>query len=297
MKTKKCSLILLVIVLIGIMTFVGGPSPAQAAADTPAKTLTIGTLLQLSDWYSVVDAGEQGDCKIVAQIINDRGGLTIKGQKYNIELAIEDGKSSLDGNTAAANKLVLDDKVKFVIGPSAFFSAASSPIFEAAKVIHVSGYCTLQPGELGPTTPYGFLGFDTAIPQQYIALKALKNEYPNVKNIVLVTFDDGSLKYLAPRLKKMVADMGFNLIGDVVSFAQEMQDYSPIAAKLNAIAKADAYVIVIATPPMQVGIMKGVRTLGNQKPITATMPGPDVLAMGGQIAANNVLAICTLSPE
>ena len=95
-------------------------------------------------------------------------------------LVVEDGKSTLDGNTAAATKLVLDEKVQFVIGPGAFFNVATSPILEQAKVLHVACYNGLQPGEMGPNTPYEFLGMDP-INQQSAALKALKQYYPNVK--------------------------------------------------------------------------------------------------------------------
>ena len=72
---------------------------AQSKAGQP-KTLKIGYLLCLTDWFSVFDATEELNQKTVAQIVNERGGITIKGQRYNIELVGEDGKSTLDGITA-----------------------------------------------------------------------------------------------------------------------------------------------------------------------------------------------------
>ena len=127
MTVKKYLLLSISIFLIGITVSGIGFFPTTAAAAGPTKTLPIGLILQISDWYSVIDANELGDCQIVVQMINERGGIKVKGESYKVELLVEDGKSSLDGNIAAANRLVLNSKVKFVIGPNGFFSAASSP--------------------------------------------------------------------------------------------------------------------------------------------------------------------------
>ena len=279
------------IVLIAITAWGAGFFPTTAAAAAPSKTLPIGLLLQISDWYSVIDTNERGDAEIVAQMINERGGITVKGEKYKVELLLEDGKSSLDGNIAAANRLVLNSKVKFVIGPNGFFSAASSPVFESAKVIHVSGYSSMQPGEMDATTPYGFLGHNNPLAQQSILLKALKKEYPNAKNLVYATMEDGSLKYWMPGVKKMIADMGLNLLAEPIEYPQDMQDFSPIAAKMNAITKADVYSFVMQTPPQSAAIIKGVRTLGNQKPFVFNSMSKDILAIAGPMAATNI--VCT----
>ena len=114
-------------------------------------------------------------------MVNDRGGLTIKGQKYNIEVVMEDAKSSMDGYTAAATKLVLDDKVKFVVGPNYFFALASTPILEAVPLLHVSGWNTMQPGEMDANAPYAFLGYDNPLTCLTAGAKALRKEFPKVK--------------------------------------------------------------------------------------------------------------------
>ena len=52
-----------------------------------------------------------------AEWINDKGGLTVNGEKYLVKPVAEDIKMSPDGTTAAANKLVFEDKVSYIIGP------------------------------------------------------------------------------------------------------------------------------------------------------------------------------------
>ena len=164
----------------------GATTTVSAAAAT--GTLKVGAVLSLTDWYSVVDAADKVDLEYVAKMINDDGGIKVKGTGYNVELVIEDGKSSLDGNSAAATKLVLDDKLQFVVGPGAFFNEATTPIFEQNKVLHVANYNGLNPAEMNKDTPFAFLGLDP-ITQQSAALKALKLYYPNVKTVVMATED------------------------------------------------------------------------------------------------------------
>ena len=272
--------------------------PMQGAAQQkagPAKTLKIGYVLELSGWYSVFDANEERYLKAAAQMINERGGVTVQGQKYNIELVGEDGKSTLDGNTSAANKIVFDDKISFVVGPSGFFGTGSSPTFEQNKVLHVSGYNTSQPGEMDASTPYGFLGYNASLGHLIGALKAMKKEYPHVKKVIIATPDDGAVPYLMPQAKKMVEGQGLTVVGDVIAFPNEMEDYSPIAAKINAVKDADAVLIVNGAPVAFGSVAKGLRALGNKKPIVCAtaVAAEDIGAISGTAAANDVISMAT----
>ncbi len=283
-KGKVCISLLLAIVMF---------LPGQLRAKDEAKTLKIGYLLCLSGWYSVFDAVEEGHLKTVAMMINEKGGITINGQRYNIELVGEDGKSTLDGIAAGANKLVYDHKVKFVVGPTGFFSTGSSQIFEQNKVLHVSGYCSNQPGELDASTPYGFLGFNASIGTSLAAWKVMKKEYPNVKNVAITTPDDGAVPYLIPIAKKLLAERGYTVVGDAVAFPNEMEDFSPIAAKINAIKGVDALFVLNGSPVAVGSIAKGLRALGNKKPIIyqGLTSCNDVLAISGKEAADNIITM------
>ena len=300
---KRFLLIPLALILISGLIFSGcaKPAPAPAPAPTPApappKTLKIGVILQLTGWYSAVDANDEGDCKIVAQMINDRGILTIQGQKYNVELVEEDGKSTVDGNTTAANKLVLDEKVKFAVGPAGPFPIAVTSIFNAAKVLNVIGYYTMEPGVMGPTLPYIFLGHIDPIGQFSAEAKAMQKVFPDVKNVVIASGDEPATDAIAPGVKNRLENMGYNVVGDVVKFPLEAEDYSPIAAKLNAITQADAYFFLLGTPPNLCLTLKGLRALGNNKPYVMSIPFAFVLAIAGPEASNNVLCNLAYMPN
>ncbi len=243
------------------------------AAPAEMETLRIGALLQLSDWYSVVDAGDKVDLEYVAQMINDDGGIQVQGKNYKIELVIEDGKSSLDGNTAAATKLVLDEKLQFVVGPGAFFNLATSQIFEQNKVLHVANYNGLNEAEMNSGTTYAFLGLDP-ITQANAELKALLEYYPDVKTVCLAT-EDATYPAFEPHFKALVERLGLTLSGDPVLFATNAEDYNPVASKIKS-QNPDAVWMPVGIDPSYFGIVKGLRTLSYEGPITFPIDAPSV---------------------
>jgi ABC-type branched-subunit amino acid transport system substrate-binding protein len=225
-------------------------------------------------------------------MINEKGGITVGGEKYLVNLVIEDGKSTFDGISAAAARLAYDHKVKFVAGPNAFFSSASSTVLEKNKVLHVSSFVTMQPGELDASTPYGF-GTDTSLVQCGAAIFSMKKEYPALKKVVIATPDDGAIPYVVPALKKMLALNGFTVVGDTIGYPNEMVDFSPIVAKINATKDADM-VYHQNGPPHQMGnIIKGLRASGNMIPymVASNMDGEDLLTFTGKAGGTDVLGI------
>jgi branched-chain amino acid transport system substrate-binding protein len=268
-----------------------GPATTAAPASTdttvaaPMETLRIGAILQLTDWYSVVDAADKVDLEYVAQMINDDGGIKVQGKSYKIELVEEDGKSSLDGNTAAATKLVLDEKLQFVVGPGAFFNLATTPIFEQNKVLHVANYNGLNPAEMNANTPYAFLGLDP-ITQHSTTVKALKEYYPDIKTVALAS-EDATFPAFESHLYGVLDRAGLTLSGDPVLFATNAEDYNPIAAKIKA-QNPDAVWLAIGIDPSFFGIIKGLRALGYEGPIGFPIDAPSAVAALGDAATGLV---------
>jgi branched-chain amino acid transport system substrate-binding protein len=254
--------ICLVLSLLSLAFATACPSPTAPEQ----KTLKIGALLSMTGWYSIIDTLEADEAQAVAKMINDKDGITIDGQKYLIELVIEDGKSDFDGVASAASKLAFDDGVQFVVGPSGFWSAASSGTFEQNKILHVSSYVTGSPGELDASTLYGFVGHNCAIADAVAAEKALKTEFPDVEKVVICLPDDGNLSITMPKHERLIGLQGLTIVGDIVAYPNEMEDFSPIVAKLNSIKDADAYLLLNGAPPHLGNILKGLRELGNDKP-------------------------------
>ena len=261
---------------------------SQAA---PAKKLTIGMIACLSGFFSPNDVPGAHEAEMTADMINERGGITVKGQKYEIEVIIEDAKSTLDGVTAAANRLVFDKGAKLVLGPAGFFSAASSPVTTPNNVLNIISFSTGQPGEIDKTTPYTFQAYD-GTPASFIAgVNYVKQHYPKIKKVAIVSADDGSAPFLKPIFQKALETAGMSMAADMVLFPNEMQDLSPVAAKLNAIKEADAIAIGLSLPGNAGSMIKSLRELGNKKTVFMGVicPFTVVAKVAGPDAAENVL--------
>ena len=88
------------------------------------------------------------------------------------------------------------------------------------------------------------------------------------------------------------------MAGDLVLFPNETQDFSPIAAKLNAIKDADAIGVGLGLPNHVGAIIKGLRELGNKKLffMGVVCPFSVVVKIAGPEAAENVL-INSITPN
>jgi len=272
MRAKKLFCLTNLIILAVGLVMLPVVTPVPASAESDAKTLQIGALLSVTGFFSVREVPDFNQAKIMMEMINEQGGISVKGQKYKIELVLEDCKSTMDGVTAAANKLVYDKKIHFLIGPTAFFAAAASPVCDPNHALRMITWCVNTPGEVDKNTPYAFLGGGGSVLNGTAAAKYLHKAYPDVKKVAVVMPDDGAIPYLKPILSWMLGEEGISRVGDIVAYSNTSQDMNPIAAKLNAIKDADAIFMQNGLVPHMGGIVKGLRELGNKKPYAGGLP-------------------------
>jgi branched-chain amino acid transport system substrate-binding protein len=289
---KRRSLVLLcsisLVAILATLSIVGCPAPAPPAE---AKTLQIGGLMSLTGGFSGAhDIPDWNEAKIAAELINEKGGISVNGQKYLVELVGEDCKSTMEGVTAAANRLVFDKGIKFIIGPCAFFSAGAGPVTDPNQVIRVITWHCNTPGEMDASTPYAFLGCPASISDAIAAAKYLKKAYPTVEKVALITPDDGAVPYLIPKVEDILQSEGISVAGDVIPYSNELIDMSPIAAKVNAIGDADAVFQANGLAPHIGGIVKGLRDLGNYKPyaVSTGVPLGQVMSVAGVDACKDL---------
>jgi ABC-type branched-subunit amino acid transport system substrate-binding protein len=287
---KKGILIIISLLLVLALVLAGCSKSTTTAPAAPAKTLKIGALVDLSGFLSVFYLEAQRELKITADYINEQGGITADGQKYNIELVIRDSKSSPDGALASANQLIFQDQVKFAIGPIAFEAIGTTPLFEQNKVIHVFNYTSSDPKEIGPDSPYAFVGDTSAVDFARTLAQIGKKNFPNAKTVALVHPDDGSAGVLVPKEAAELADLGYTVVNkdSVILYANDLQDFSPIVAKINAL-NADAVLQSASAPNAVYGILKGMRAAGKQTvylPSVAGDFGALLKAVGTENATN-----------
>jgi branched-chain amino acid transport system substrate-binding protein len=264
------------------------PAPTQASAP---KKLKIGNINCLSGFLAPFEVNQENTMEALVKVINDQGGITIAGEKYLIDLLIEDDKSSVDGGLAAANKLVFQDQVKFVNGPIVFIAAATTPLFNQNKIIDVNWYSVSLPGELNKDTPYSFLSNSGALGTAIQMLSVLRKQYPDAKTLSYMAADDGQLNYIIPLLQPFLQQYGFTLAKDaVIAIPMTMEDYTPIANKVNSL-HTDVSILNSAPLPAMGAIPKAVRGLGNKMPfaVSTFQDASVLLSMVGAEAANDLI--------
>jgi len=296
MKVGKSRLPVLCVVLalmIAALLLVHSLGAAEQKADQP-KTLKIGALVCLTGWFSSYDIQTgQNEPQLVVDTVNERGGLNIKGQKYKIELVSEDCKSSLDGVTAAATSLA-SKGIKFTIGPAAFFGRASAPITTRNKILDALGYNVLTPDEIGPNVPYTFAGFGGAAAEFLSGVNFVKAKFPNVKKLCMVAPAGASNKYLLAFQREQLAAKGYEIVGDYVVYPDDTSDWSPFAAKINAIKEADAVMWPNAIAFHVAGMVKSLREIGYDKWVfeSSNVPAQDIVKLITKDSARKVTTGC-----
>jgi branched-chain amino acid transport system substrate-binding protein len=268
---KKLSLISLMIMLTcGLILGAYAEVGLTASSKDEAKTLKIGVMAPLTGPSSSAGLPHSRITQLAAEWINGRGGITIKGQKYLIELAIEDEKETSDTAITAATKLIELHKVKFIVGTiSPTLAAAVAPLTEKARVIRSLWHGEGAPIELSPNTPFTFRV--PVVPRDFAPqlLKYLVKTYPNAKKITMLYIDAPAAPFLFEKTKQAAEALGLNVLG-LDLYPSATRDFYPLLSKVLA-SKPDA-IYCTALPHLMGGILKSARELGYNGPIFNLSP-------------------------
>jgi len=303
---KKLLLIPLALLLALSLIAIGCPSPTQTPTTTQptqttqptttapqVKTLKVGLILGITGFFSVREVPDLNQGIVCKDMINEQGGITVNGDTYKIEMVVADTKSTFDGVTAAANKLVYDEGIDIIIGPTAFFAPAAGAVCDPEKVLRFNTWVVHTPGEVDATTPYSFFAGNGSLLTTTAAAKYLRTNYPEVKAVSIVTPDDGAPPYVIPIATKILAAEGISVVGDPVIYPNETQDFSTYVAKLNAIEEADAIFMQNGLVFQMGPLVKGLRESGNFKPYAGSLPAriSQVMTIAGAEAMKDVFSI------
>lgn len=140
---------------IGMVLALAG---CQSAPTVP--TIHVGLIAELSGDLPAVGASCRTAAELAVREVNETGGLAVGGQKYRIELAIEDNASKADQSAAAAQKLASDTDVVAIVGPNASLGAIpASEIAESSRLVLITPWST---------NPKTTLDARTGAPKKYV---------------------------------------------------------------------------------------------------------------------------------
>jgi len=128
---------------------------ALSAAASAQVTLKLGAVVTLSGPGAAWGQGMLYAAEMAAEDVNAKGGLEVGGRKYRVQVVAYDDKYQANEAVTAVNRLVFEDKVKFIIGPTGSAPAlAMAPVTEKNKVMLMMLAFTAK--ALGPEKPYSF---------------------------------------------------------------------------------------------------------------------------------------------
>jgi branched-chain amino acid transport system substrate-binding protein len=112
------------------------PAVAQEARDY----YKIGVVTELSGDLATGGNVTKRGYDLWAQAVNEAGGIVVGGKKFPVKLSYADAQSNPSQGAAAAERLITQEKVDFILGPySSGVTIAVGPVVEKYKVPMVTG--------------------------------------------------------------------------------------------------------------------------------------------------------------
>jgi branched-chain amino acid transport system substrate-binding protein len=96
-----------------------------------ADTIKLGAAVSLSGKYSTAGNHTQKGYDLGIKYVNSLGGVVVDGKSYNLEVVYYDDESTPARGASLAERLILRDKVNFMLGPySSGLTKAIAPVTE-----------------------------------------------------------------------------------------------------------------------------------------------------------------------
>lgn len=228
-----------------------------ATVSFASGTIKIGGLFAVTGPASFLGEPEKKTLEMLVKETNDKGG--INGMK--LEAVIYDTGGDATKAVQLATKLIKDDKVSVIIGPSTTGeSMAVIPVVEKEKIPMISCSAGIK-----ITDPVKQWVFKTPA-NDHVAAEKILNYMAGKKqkNIALLTVTDGFGASGREQIKALAKQKGFTVVADEV-YGPKDTDMTAQLTKIRGI-KPDA-IICWGTNPGPAVVTKNVKQLGINTPL------------------------------
>lgn len=229
----------------------------SATVSFASGTIRIGALFAVTGPASFLGEPEKKTLELLVKEANEKGGLN--GQK--LEAIIYDTGGDATKAVQLATKLIKDDKVSVIIGPSTTGeSMAVIPVVEKEKIPLISCAAGIK-----ITDPVKQWIFKTPA-NDHVAAEKILNYMAGKKqkSIALLTVTDGFGASGREQIKALAKKKGFTIVADEV-YGPKDTDMTAQLTKIRGI-KPDA-IICWGTNPGPAVITKNIKQLGLKTPL------------------------------
>ena len=224
---------------------------ASSEAANEAGEIAVGVSGPLTGPNAGWGIAMQGGAEMAAKELADGGGIKVGDKTYNFKITAYDDQFSPAGASAAVNRMVSQDGIRYVLGPTTGAAvAAVQPIIQSNNVLQ------LQSGFGNVVSADASFSFRTVLtPGEYCApwYQWIAGNKPDVHKVALLGPNDvvgqGSVKPCE------AAVSGAGLTSEAFYYERSVQDYSSLITGVLA-AKPDAVDLTGAAPGEAAGIVK-----------------------------------------
>jgi len=248
-------------ILMVMLPVLACASPTSPTTSGP-KTLDLGIVEGISGQFSEFTKVQVDGMMIAIDIINERGGITVNGQKYLINPVIEDSKNTPEGVVTAANRIIYDKKLNMVVGCGmGAMVHALATVTDPANVIRVPDWNNGTPQDINANTPYVLEASWGTVETAQATINYLVKNYPDVKDLLLIMPDDGAIADVGPKVKKLAEEAGLTMKNPVFGWGLDTVDFYPLAQKCVTL-NADAWMVNPGWESHVAAFLKGGREQG-----------------------------------
>ncbi len=283
MKNLSNGIVLIALVLL---------SPFVNAQSAPP--LKIGVVVTLSGPAAIWGQAMLYAAEMAAEDVNAKGGLDVGGKKQKVELVVYDDKFKSDETITAVNRLIFEDKVRYIIGPMGTAPAlAATPITEKNKVIVMT--MAFGPKAINPEKPFSFRpSLTPSETSQALINWTVRNK--SVKKVGALLPNDETGQQVARDLESAYKVAGAQLAIKEF-FERDRLDMVPLITRVIAFG-VDAIDLDGLAPPTAGLIVKQARELGFKGTFIRT-GGPatqEIVNVAGAAAAEGMTVASFIDP-
>jgi branched-chain amino acid transport system substrate-binding protein len=198
-----------------------GPAFAQT------NTITLGAALQLTGKDANTGRYYRDGYQFTIDKINEKGGITVGGKKYNLKLDILDNQSDTNLDVQLYTKLITQDKVDFLLGSySSAVVIVDTSVAEKFEMPMVQGGgAASQIFSRGYKWVFGTLPRAEDYFSSTIAMMGQLD--PKPKTVALITADDAFDVSVAQGTRELLKKAGFETVLDQ-QYAANSADFSSV---------------------------------------------------------------------
>ena len=235
MKTAIGLILVIIMVITVLMAGCSSQSSTTPTATQPtattgptteAKTLKVGVVM----WLGIgLGTDSKKAYEMEEELINQSGGLKIGNETYKIEFIIYDNSMSATSQQSAINRLIFEDKVKFIISDS-FAGDGWLPTADENHVLALGS----SPSDyiLSPEFHYVFRAYPTNCPA-VVMIDWMAREYPEKNKWVYATMDTEGGHISAEIAQKYLET--YNVDCDVEYYPPNASDLSSLGTKIKTV--------------------------------------------------------------